>query len=82
VIRNGEVDADIAYSIASVYALEDEPGEAFKWLERAIALGNENVPCFQNDPNWASLRSDPRFNELMNSIQHGRQRHTSAPREN
>ena len=82
VIRNGEVDADIAYSIASVYALENEPDEAFKWLEQAIALGNENIPCFQNDPNWASLRSDPRFNELMNSIQYGRQRHTSAPREN
>lgn len=62
--RNGEVDADISYSIGSVYALEGLSAEAFKWLERSIALGNANHPCFENDPNWASLRNDPRFIEL------------------
>ncbi len=62
--RNGEVDADIAYSIGSVYALEGLANDAFEWLERSIALGNANHPCFENDPNWASLRNDPRFIEL------------------
>jgi serine/threonine-protein kinase len=66
--RNGEVDADISYSIASVYALEGLRSEAFAWLERAIALGNENRPCFENDPNWAILRAEPQFAELMNRI--------------
>jgi serine/threonine-protein kinase len=65
VIRTAEVDPDIAYSVASVYALEGMQAEAFEWLERAIALGNENHPCFENDPNWSTLRSDPRFLELM-----------------
>jgi hypothetical protein len=37
-------------------------------LERAIALGNENQPCFENDPNWSTLRSDPRFQELMAKV--------------
>ena len=32
--RNGEVDADISYSIGSVYALEGLHGDAFEWLER------------------------------------------------
>src|SRR5690242_4657453 len=59
--RNGEVDADISYSIGSVYALEGLPGDAFEWLERSIALGNANKPCFENDPNLASLRDDARF---------------------
>jgi serine/threonine-protein kinase len=68
VIRNAEVDPDIAYSVASVYALEEKRDEAFSWLERAIALGNENRPCFENDPNWASLREDPRFVELMTKV--------------
>ena len=62
--RNGEVDADISYSIGSVYALEGFANDAFEWLERSIALGNANRPCFENDPNWTSLRSDPRFIEL------------------
>ena len=62
--RNGEVDADISYSIGAVYALEGLPGDAFEWLERSIALGNANHPCFESDPNWSSLRDDPRFIEL------------------
>ena len=66
--RNGEVDADISYSIASVYALEGLQGDAFEWLERSISLGNANRPCLENDPNWASLRGDPRFVELIERI--------------
>jgi serine/threonine-protein kinase len=66
--RNGEVDADIAYSIGSVYALEGIRTEAFAWLERSIALGNENRPLFDNDPNWNSLRAEPEFAELMTRV--------------
>lgn len=68
VIRNAEVDPDIAYSVASVYALEEMRDEAFAWLDRAIALGNENRPCFENDPNWAVLREDPQFAQIMTKV--------------
>ncbi|HEY0730414.1 MAG TPA: protein kinase, partial [Pyrinomonadaceae bacterium] len=53
--RNGEVDADISYSIGSVYALAGLPNDAFEWLERSTSLGNANKPCFENDPNLVSL---------------------------
>lgn len=76
--RNGEVDADISYSIGSVYALEGLPGDAFEWLERSISLGNANRPCFENDPNWASLREDPRFIELIAGIRHAKSNAGSA----
>jgi serine/threonine-protein kinase len=81
VIRNAEVDADIAYSVGSVYALEGMREKAFMWLERAIALGNANEPCFVNDPNWASLRTDQRFQELMARVRasHAPQAATSSP---
>src|ERR1051325_10060538 len=69
--RNGEVDADISYSIGSVYALEGLRGDAFEWLERSISLGNSNRTCFENDPNWAGLRDDPRFAELMKALTRG-----------
>jgi tetratricopeptide (TPR) repeat protein len=68
VIRNAEVDPDIAYSVASVYALEGMRAEALDWLARAIALGNENQLCFENDPNWTSLRSDEQFQSLMAKV--------------
>ena len=66
--RNASVDPDIAYAVASVYALEAEPDKAFEWLERSVALGNENKPCFEHDPNLASLREDTRLAELIRRI--------------
>lgn len=68
VMRTAEVDADIAYSVASVYALEGLRSEALDWLARAIALGNENRLCFESDPNWETLRDDEEFKALMDKI--------------
>ena len=66
--RTASVDPDIAYAVASVYALEGARDEAFEWLSRSIALGNENKPLFEHDPNLAGLRNDARFGELMARI--------------
>jgi serine/threonine protein kinase/tetratricopeptide (TPR) repeat protein len=66
--RNAEVDADIAYAVASVYALEGESDTAFEWLQKSMALGNENKGAFEGDPNLKSLREDVRFGELMKRI--------------
>jgi serine/threonine-protein kinase len=65
-------DHDISYWLASVYALEGERDLAFEWLERAIALGNENKQWFESDPNWETLRDDPRFQDLMRKIERSR----------
>jgi eukaryotic-like serine/threonine-protein kinase len=61
-------DHDMAYWVASFYALEEERELAFKWLERAISLGNENRAWFESDSNWDKLRDDPRFKDLMGRI--------------
>ena len=66
--QNAAVDPDIAYELASVYALEGMKDDAFEWLERAVALGNENRVPFEHDPNLASLRTDPRFTELLKAV--------------
>jgi serine/threonine protein kinase/tetratricopeptide (TPR) repeat protein len=66
--RNASVDADIAYAVASVFALESELDQAFEWLQRSVALGNENKPLFEHDPNLKGLRDDLRFGELMRRI--------------
>jgi predicted Zn-dependent protease len=66
--RNAAVDPDIAYAVASVYALEGARDESFEWLQRSVALGNENKPLFENDPNLAGIREDARFGELITRI--------------
>jgi serine/threonine-protein kinase len=66
--RNAAVDPDIAYALASVYALEDARDEAFEWLQRSIALGNENKPLFEHDPNLKGIRGDQRFGDLITRI--------------
>jgi eukaryotic-like serine/threonine-protein kinase len=63
-----DADHDVAYWLATAHALLGERDEAFRWLARAITLGNENRPWFESDPNWETLREDPRFGELMRRI--------------
>jgi len=48
--RNAQSDPDIAYAVASVYALEGELDEALPGLNRSIALGNENQPLLSMTP--------------------------------
>ena len=55
----------MAYWVASTYALLGEKDLAFKWLGKAVKLGNENKPHFENDANLTSLREDPRWPELI-----------------
>ena len=59
---------DVAYWVASAYAMLGDADEAFEWLGRAIDVGNENRRWFESDPHWEPLREDPRFAELMGRI--------------
>jgi eukaryotic-like serine/threonine-protein kinase len=61
-------DHDVAYWLASAYALEGERTESLQWLRRAIELGNENKPWFKRDKNWDSLRNDPEFQEIVGAL--------------
>src|SRR5215210_5653273 len=73
-----EADHDVPYWLASAYAMEGMADEAFRWLERAISLGNENKPWFETNPIWEPLRSDSRFRELMDRIERGRERSSGS----
>ncbi|HYW71567.1 MAG TPA: hypothetical protein VE961_11050, partial [Pyrinomonadaceae bacterium] len=68
VLRTAAVDADTAYSVASLFALEGRLDDAFAWLRRSMALGNENRFWFEHDPNLDALRADERFAEVMRSV--------------
>jgi eukaryotic-like serine/threonine-protein kinase len=68
VLRTADTDHDVAYWLASAYALEGEREQALKWLRRAIALGNENRPWFERDKNWDTLRDDPEYQQIVGAI--------------
>jgi hypothetical protein len=68
VIATARVDQDIAYWLASLYAMDDQPREALEWLEQAISMGNENYPWLSIDPSWEKMRSDPAYNRLMENL--------------
>ena len=66
--ETANTDHDVAYWLASAYALEGERDEALKWLRRAVELGNENKPWFLRDKNWETLRNDPGYQTIVNSL--------------
>jgi tetratricopeptide (TPR) repeat protein len=68
VIKTADTDHDIAYWLASAYAMEGLREDALRWLRRAIELGNENRPWFERDKNWDSLLGDPEYQRIIESI--------------
>lgn len=68
VIKTADTDHDVAYWLASAYALEGQRDQALKWLRRAIELGNENRPWFERDKNWDSLRGDSEYQRIVGAI--------------
>jgi serine/threonine-protein kinase len=56
-----EADSEMAYRLASYFAVEGDSSEALHWLRRAIYLGNENYPWFQKNPAWNNLRTNGDF---------------------
>jgi hypothetical protein len=54
--------------VAEVHAFRGEPNAAFDWLERAYRARNGELIRIKNDPLFASLRDDPRFDELLRKL--------------
>ena len=56
------------YSIALIYAALGETSDTFEWLEKAYAADNEWLNWLKVAPEVDSLRSDPRFTELLKKL--------------
>ena len=57
--------------IAFHYAQLDEKSRALDWLERAYREHDHDLVYLKVDPTWDSLRSEPRFQELLKRMQLG-----------
>ena len=63
-----EADSEMAYRLASYFAVEGDAGEALHWLRRAIYLGNENYPWFQKNPVWNNLHTNADFSRILDDL--------------
>ena len=63
-----KADHDMAFWVGVTYAILDEKDLAFKWLGKAVKLGNENKPHFEADKHLVALHDDPRWQELLDKM--------------
>lgn len=63
-----EADNEMAYRLATYFAVEGDSSEALHWLRRAIYLGNENYPWFSKNPAWNNLRTNSDFERILEDL--------------
>jgi eukaryotic-like serine/threonine-protein kinase len=66
-----EADSEMAYRLATYFAVEGDSSEALHWLRRAIYLGNENYPWFSKNPAWNNLRTNSDFDRILEDLKKG-----------
>jgi len=66
-----EADNEMAYRLATYFAVDGDSSEALHWLRRAIYLGNENYPWFQKNPAWNNLRTNTDFERILDDLKRG-----------
>jgi eukaryotic-like serine/threonine-protein kinase len=63
-----EADSEMAYRLATYFAVEGDESEALHWLRRAIYLGNENYPWFSKNPAWRNLQGHSDFERTLEDL--------------
>ena len=63
-----EADSEMAYRLATYFAVEGDESEALHWLRRAIYLGNENYPWFSKNPAWNRLHGHGDFERILEDL--------------
>jgi Tfp pilus assembly protein PilF len=67
-ISAAEADSEMAYRLATYFAVEGDESEALHWLRRAIYLGNENYPWFAQNPAWKRLQGHSDFERILEDL--------------
>jgi serine/threonine-protein kinase len=63
-----EADGEMAYRLATYFAVDGDESEALHWLRRAIYLGNENYPWFSKNPAWRKLSGHSDFERILEDL--------------
>jgi serine/threonine-protein kinase len=63
-----EADSEMAYRLATYFAVDGDESEALHWLRRAIYLGNENYPWFAINPAWSRVHGHGDFERILEDL--------------
>jgi len=68
-LKFAEIQILATLETAEFFALVGDRAKAFNWLDRAVRNGDERVNWFRKDPRLASIRNDPNFQRIIDSIE-------------
>ena len=68
-IGEGDQRYGLLEVMAMIHAIRGNREEALKWLERAIEAGWSWYDAALQDPVWADLHDEPRFQQLMTRVE-------------
>ncbi len=71
-----EADSEMAYRLATYFAVDGDESEALHWLRRSIYLGNENYPWFSINPAWSRLKGHGDFERILEDLKKSWRRNT------
>jgi serine/threonine-protein kinase len=63
-----DADGEMAYRLATYFALDGDATEALYWLRKAIYLGNENYPWFSSNPAWSKLAANEDLAKVLSRL--------------
>jgi len=60
-----DADGEMAYRLATYFALDGDATEALYWLRKAIYQGNENYPWFASNSAWVKLEGNEDLENVL-----------------
>ena len=66
------VDPFATIEAAYMHAQSGDPQKALDWLEEAVRIGDERTDWFRRCPLLAPLRKDPRFRQIVETVEKAR----------
>jgi hypothetical protein len=63
---------------AEFYAVMGDTAKALEWVDRAVRMGDDREDWLRRDPLLASIRDEPRFQQIVASVAYRRQQRSPA----
>jgi serine/threonine protein kinase/Tfp pilus assembly protein PilF len=64
---------------AEFYAVMGDTTKALDWVDRALHMGDDREDWLRRDPHLASIRDDPRFQQMLASVAYRRSQRIRTP---